>query len=102
MRPRLFPLSAWCWCLVVGLAMPTAGQQIASVFEGEVVVTATGTEEAADELPLPVTVIDREEIDDRQSESVAEVLRRTPGMTVVQAGGDGSAVAVFTFSATTR
>lgn len=89
------------WSLIVSLAVvcvalaaPAAAQQ--NVFTDRITVTATGAEEPVDEVPLPVTVIDREEIEDTQQESVAELLRRVPGVAVARSGGDGSATSVFT------
>ena len=81
-------------CLLLA-GVPHAHSQ-RSVFSDEITVTVTGDEEPADEVPVPVTVIDRQEIEDRQEESVADLLRRVPGLTVARSGGDGSAVSLFT------
>ncbi|HSN56154.1 MAG TPA: TonB-dependent receptor [Candidatus Sulfomarinibacteraceae bacterium] len=81
-------------CLLALPGPPALAQQ--SVFTGTVTVTATGAETPLEEVPLPVTVIDREEIDDSQEESVADLLRRVPGLTVARAGDDGSVASVFT------
>ena len=81
-------------CLgVAATAANVSGQQ--SVFTDEVTVTATGSERRADEVPLPVTVIGRDEIDDAQEESVVDVLRRVPGVTVVRSGDEGAAGSLF-------
>lgn len=82
-------------CLGVAV-MPAFGQDRHASFEGQITVTATGSEEVVDEVPLAVTVIDREEIEATQEESVAEMLRLVPGLTVMRAGGDGSATSLFT------
>jgi vitamin B12 transporter len=66
------------------------------VFEGEVTVTATGEETEVDAVPVPVTVVSREEIDDSQAESVAALLRRVPGVTVMGTEGTGQVVSTFT------
>jgi vitamin B12 transporter len=66
------------------------------VFSSEITVTATGTEEPTEEIPLPITVITEEEINDAQTESVTDILRRVPGLNVVQSAGPGSVTSVFT------
>ena len=81
-------------CLLVLSGPPALAQQ--SVFTGTVTVTATGAETPLEEVPLPVTVIDREEIADTQEESVADLLRRVPGLVVARAGDEGSVASVFT------
>ncbi len=65
-------------------------------FSDEVTVTATGVETAVDEAPTAVTVVTRDEMDDAQSGSVAAMLRRVPGVTVVGSGDDGKLTSVFT------
>ena len=65
-------------------------------FAGEVTVTATGVETEVDEAPTAVTVITRDEIDDAQDGSVAEMLRRVPGLTVLSSGDQGKVTSVFT------
>ncbi len=68
----------------------------AQPFTGEVTVTATGVETEVEEAPTAVTVITRDEIDDAQTGSVAEMLRRVPGLTVVSSGDQGKVTSVFT------
>lgn len=80
--------------LAIAFSVVPAGAQEAT-FESELTVTATGTEEVADEVPLSTTVIGRDEMDLTQTESVVEVLRRIPGMTVAQSGGTGSVTSAF-------
>ncbi len=65
-------------------------------FSDEVTVTATGVETAVDEAPTAVTVVTRDEMDDAQSGSVAAMLRRVPGVTVIGSGDDGKLTSVFT------
>ncbi len=74
--------------------LPVAAQQ--PTFTDTISVTATGTEESTGDVPLPVTVIDRDEIENAQEESVADMLRRSPGLNVMRSGDEGSAVSVFT------
>lgn len=68
----------------------------AQQFSGEVTVTATGVETEVDEAPTAVTVITRDEIEDAQVSSVADMLRRVPGLTVLTAGNQGKVTSVFT------
>ncbi|MCD4748824.1 MAG: TonB-dependent receptor [Thermoanaerobaculales bacterium] len=86
--------------IMLALAVMTAGVASApaddQVFANEITVTATGEEESVEDVPLPVTVITREELDDAQAETVTEMLRRVPGVTVMQSGGSGSLTSVFT------
>lgn len=59
------------------------------------VVTATRTAETADETLASVTVVQREEIDRRQSKSMTEVLRGLPGVATSRSGGPGQPTSVF-------
>ena len=79
----------------VWAASSSLAQQLPRVFEGVVTVTATGSESPVNDVPLPVTVIERDEIDDSQEESVADLLRRVPGVTMMRAGDEGSATSLF-------
>jgi outer membrane cobalamin receptor len=60
-----------------------------------VVVTATRTEMPAGEVGADITVIDSEEIVRRDLPTVAELLRATPGATVVRSGGVGNVTSLF-------
>jgi len=94
MRIRLFLLQSVVLCLTLAAAPPALCQR--AVFEGEVTVSATGSKEKVDEVPVPVTVIDREQIDDSQEESVADLLRRVPGVMIMRSGDEGSPTSMFT------
>ena len=59
------------------------------------VVTATRTEVPLNQLTTSLTVITSEEIRERQTELVSEVLRDVAGVNVVQTGSMGSATSVF-------
>ncbi len=61
----------------------------------EVVVTATRTEQSADETLASVTVITRQDIEHLQAQSLPEVLRGVPGLTLSNNGGAGKATSVF-------
>lgn len=60
-----------------------------------VTVTATRTERSAEESLASVTVIDRDEIERRQAQSVQDVLRGVPGLSIANNGGLGKATSVF-------
>lgn len=68
--------------------------QVAGV-DQHVVVTATGTAQPIDEASKAITVIDKNDIEDRHEYSLAEALRPTPGLRVVQAGGPGAFTKIF-------
>ena len=55
-----------------------------------VVITATGTAQRADEVSKAVTVLENQEIEARQEVSLAEALRGTPGLRVQQQGSPGT------------
>lgn len=96
-HPTLSTLSV---CLVAGIlaahsavAQTTAPTQ--PTFGSEITVTATGEETEVAEVPVATTVITRTEMDDAQAETVTELLRRVPGLTVVRSGDVGSVTSVF-------
>lgn len=61
-----------------------------------VVVTASGTPQSVDEVSKAVTVVDRQEIDERDESAIAESLRTVPGLRVQQLGGPGSFTSIKT------
>jgi vitamin B12 transporter len=72
-----------------------AASSFAQVNE-EIVVTASALPEKADDTPATVTVVTREEIDDRAARDVADVLREVPGLTVARIGSSGHQTSLFT------
>lgn len=60
-----------------------------------VVVTATRTERKAGDVLASVSVIDREEIERRQAQSVQDVLRGVPGLSLSNDGGIGKNTSLF-------
>ena len=58
---------------------------------GDVVVTATRTPTSIDKIASSVTVLDKADIDRAQDAGVAELLLRTPGVTMSRNGGYGTA-----------
>lgn len=65
-------------------------------FGSEITVTATGVESEAEEVPVATTVVTRQQMDDLNSPTAADLLRRVPGLTVAASGADGSLTSVFT------
>src|SRR6184192_4909173 len=57
--------------------------------------TVRSTSADGDQLPDSVSVIDSQEIDNKQIERVADALREVPGLAVVQTGTPGQLTSVF-------
>jgi vitamin B12 transporter len=81
---------------VVLTAFTAAAQQQQTPVSEEIVVTASALPERVDETPATVTVITREDIEDRAVRDVADVLREVPGLTVARIGSSGHQTSVFT------
>jgi vitamin B12 transporter len=77
----------------IPLAAQTPPQQ--TVTE-EIVVTASALPERVEETPATVTVITREDIDDRLARDVSDVLREVPGLTIARIGSSGHQTSLFT------
>lgn len=60
----------------------------------DIVVTASGVEQPADQVGQAVTIVTREELERRQIVSVADFLATTPGVTVSRNGGIGTLTTV--------
>jgi vitamin B12 transporter len=60
-----------------------------------IVVTPSRTAETADETLASVSVVERAEIERRQSEDVSDVLRGLPGVALSESGGPGQPTSVF-------
>src|SRR3990172_1360583 len=76
---------------------PSAGPQASSVpaISQEIVVTASALPEDLDSTPTAVTVVTREEIEDRAARDVADVLREVPGVAIARFGSPGKATSLF-------
>lgn len=61
-----------------------------------VVITASDTPQSVDEVSKAVTVVDQQEIDERDESEIAESLRTVPGLRVQQLGGPGSFTTIKT------
>lgn len=71
------------------LAAPAAAQDAS-----DIVVTATGVAQPADQAGQAVTVITRDDLDRRQTLSIADYLATTPGVVVSRSGPIGSQTSV--------
>lgn len=61
-----------------------------------IVVSATRIDIPLDQSPATVSVIDRQDLETKQVERVAEALREVPGLSVVETGSPGQLTSVFT------
>ncbi len=64
-------------------------------FSGQVTVTATGEETSTAETPAAITVVDRQDMEHSQIDTLPGLLRRVPGLTVMQSGDAGGVTSVF-------
>lgn len=83
---------------ILGGVMPVFAAQPTTApptYDETLVVTAALEEQPEEETSSSVTVIGRDEIEDRQATSVQELLRTVPGVTVVRSGSPGKATSVF-------
>lgn len=80
----------------LGLAIPAAAQTVAApVADPGIVVTANRTPQPLSRVGQSITVIDLPELQRRQSQNVADVLRTVPGVTIARNGGIGGTTSVF-------
>ncbi len=77
---------------IYAVSVPVHAEEIP---QDAVVVTATRTARTADETLASVTVITRADIERRQVQSVADLLRGEPGLSVTNNGGAGKATQVL-------
>ena len=70
-----------------GLPAIALAQTAVPTFEETLVVSASLDSENREDVPASVTVVDAEEIEARQVDSLSEAVSLVPGVTVAQAGG---------------
>ena len=63
--------------------------------DDQIVVTASRYEKKLADVGQSITMIDRQLIEQRQTTSVADLLRTTPGVTLVRNGGPGGFTSIF-------
>ena len=61
-----------------------------------VVVTASDTPQSVDEVSKAVTIVDQQDMDERDESAIAESLHTVPGLRVQQLGGPGSFISIKT------
>ncbi|ATE63086.1 TonB-dependent receptor plug domain-containing protein [Rhizorhabdus dicambivorans] len=76
-------------------ALPAAAHADEAGDADSIIVTASRSEQKLSEAGQSVTVIDSMLIEQRQTVSVAELLRTTPGVTIARNGGPGGFTGVF-------
>lgn len=77
--------------LALSLALPAQAQEAIP----ETIVTATRIPTPAERVPAAVTVIDRQTIEERGYQTLAEALQSVPGLRLVQTGGLGQQASAF-------
>ncbi|GGB17405.1 TonB-dependent receptor [Sphingomonas metalli] len=90
---KILYLSAACAALIAG---PAAAQSLdqPQTDDSQIVVTAARAEQSRDEVGQAITVIDRAEIERRQTVVVSDLLATTPGVSVTRNGSVGGLTAV--------
>jgi vitamin B12 transporter len=91
---------AFAVALLVGAAKPALAQE--AELDDVIVVTATRSATALDDIPARVEVISRQDIENRGYVTAVEVLGSTPGINVVQSGGAGTLTSVFSRGANSK
>jgi len=88
-------------CVGAAHAAPATDAVVIAALDA-VVVSANRTEQPVTDVVADVTVVDREAIDRSGAASVAEVLARLPGVSIVTNGGPASTTSVYLRGAETR
>lgn len=83
-------------CLLGAALSPAAfAETTTSTAVPEIVITATRTPLEASRVAAATTVIDREEIEDRQPDSLQDLFKGVPGIEVAETGGPGKTSTLF-------
>src|SRR6202045_5001975 len=98
-RPVCFLLSlvfgASCALHAQDAVRSASNDQEESVAAEPVVVSATRFDIPLDQVPASVSIVDSQDIEQKQIERVADALREVPGLNVVQTGTPGQLPSVF-------
>lgn len=89
MSVKSFPALAGAVCLCV------SSFSLASRHGDDVVVTASRAEQNLSSVMVPVTVIDREQIEKTQANNVYDLLKQVPGVQLARRGGKGGSSGLF-------
>ena len=92
---RLLAAAALLACAPAGPAAGQAPGAAPSAVSADVVVTAEAVPEPAATLGVAATVVTAAEIERSRATTVAELLRRVPGLDLVQSGGAGGVTSLF-------
>jgi vitamin B12 transporter len=96
LRRHSSPVSAILFLLVpIAAYAQSAPAQTVPTIRESVVVTATGREMPEAKVGASITVLDREQIEQRHALSTIDLLRTMPGIVAVRAGGVGNLTGVF-------
>ena len=82
--------------LAISLGISQAQTTVVPSDTEEIVVSATRLPLPEEETPASVSVITAEDLEEKQTERVADALRGIPGLSVVQSGTAGQLTSVFT------
>jgi vitamin B12 transporter len=80
---------------ILGGGIPALAQSAVPSFQDTVVVSASLEPEARQETPASVTVIDQQELQDRQVTSLSDAVSTVPGLTVATTGSPGQQTSLF-------
>src|SRR6266478_9811160 len=98
-RPVCFLLSvvfgASCALQAQDAVRSASNDQEESVAAEPVVVSATRFDIPLDQVPASVSIVDSQDIEQKQIERVSDALREAPGLSVVQTGTAGQLTSVF-------
>ncbi|UVE16541.1 TonB-dependent vitamin B12 receptor [Pseudomonas sp. LS44] len=94
MRKSFLAPTAVLLCGVSAVVLPALAAEPTLELDQQV-VTATRIEQAAERSLAAVTVIDREQIERSQAQSVPELLRKVPGVSLANNGGPGKSTSLF-------
>lgn len=87
---RYLPLFLSTAALLVPLAAHAQQDDAAAGRDSDVIVVASGVAQKSDQVGRSVTVIDRAEIEQRQTVVLSDLLATTPGITMTRNGGWGT------------
>jgi vitamin B12 transporter len=91
-----FSISAFLLLLTpIAAHAQSAPAQTPPTIHESIVVTATGRETAESKVGVSITVLNRDEIEQRHALSTIDLLRTMPGIVAVRAGGIGNLTGVF-------
>jgi vitamin B12 transporter len=82
-------------CLATGAILALGAENSLATDMDHILVTATRTAQSEDESLAAVTVITRQDIERLQPQSLQDLLRGLPGLTLSNSGGPGKATSLF-------